>query len=274
MHTGQQRQEHGEGDGDVEHCCREMSGRDRGSGVRNRRPDGHQGDRRNRRGRLRRALEAVRLIAAANSDRRSEASLPGRRLHLKWNAPSPRTEAGGSVMFEELIWHGEDIVRRLDAERALNPAERASYPDYERVPIGEAEVWRKEVERRIGDVAGAYALSRYEATRQQLRREIDQQTDTELDRWSRWYQRVLSLLRGLQRQYGGEPAPSVAADAPSVVQQLASDAKPAEYDVALSFAGEDRPLAGKLAGLLHARHIRVFYDEYEKASLWGKDLYQ
>jgi len=176
-------------------------------------------------------------------------------------------------MFEELIWHGEDIVRRLDAERALNPAERASYPDYERVPIGEAEVWRKEVERRIGDVAGAYALSRYEATRQQLRREIDQQTDTELDRWSRWYQRVLSLLRGLQRQYGGEPAPSVA-DAPSVVQQLSSDAKPAEYDVALSFAGEDRPLAGKLAGLLHARHIRVFYDEYEKASLWGKDLYQ
>ena len=45
--------------------CREMGGRDRGSGVRNRRPDGHQGDRRHRRGRLRGALEAVPLIAAA-----------------------------------------------------------------------------------------------------------------------------------------------------------------------------------------------------------------
>jgi len=59
-------------------CCREMGGRDRGSGVRNRRPDGHQGDRRHRRGRLRGALEAVPLIAAANSDRRAAIETRGR----------------------------------------------------------------------------------------------------------------------------------------------------------------------------------------------------
>lgn len=45
-----------------------------------------------------------------------------------------------------------------------------------------------------------------------------------------------------------------------------------EYDVALSFAGEDRTTAEKFAELLKAKSIKVFYDEYEAAELWGKDL--
>jgi hypothetical protein len=46
-----------------------------------------------------------------------------------------------------------------------------------------------------------------------------------------------------------------------------------EYDVALSFAGEDRPLAAQLAQCLRRYGVRVFYDSYEQAELWGKDLY-
>lgn len=45
------------------------------------------------------------------------------------------------------------------------------------------------------------------------------------------------------------------------------------YDVALSFAGEDRTYAEALAGTLVCRGVSVFYDNYEKATLWGKDLY-
>ena len=45
-----------------------------------------------------------------------------------------------------------------------------------------------------------------------------------------------------------------------------------EYDVALSFAGEDRAYADALAGILKAGHIRVFYDAYEPADLWGRNL--
>jgi len=45
-----------------------------------------------------------------------------------------------------------------------------------------------------------------------------------------------------------------------------------EYDVALSFAGEDRAVAEEFADLLKSRDIKVFYDEYEAAELWGKDL--
>lgn len=52
-------------------------------------------------------------------------------------------------------------------------------------------------------------------------------------------------------------------------------AKPAEfiYDVALSFAGEDRPYVAKVAEALVAAGVKVFYDEYETVTLWGKDLY-
>ncbi|HXQ73988.1 MAG TPA: TIR domain-containing protein [Pyrinomonadaceae bacterium] len=47
-----------------------------------------------------------------------------------------------------------------------------------------------------------------------------------------------------------------------------------EYQVALSFAGEDRCYAAELAAALTDRGITVFYDSYEQATLWGKDLYQ
>ena len=46
-----------------------------------------------------------------------------------------------------------------------------------------------------------------------------------------------------------------------------------QYDVALSFAGEDRRYAEKLAELLKLGGYLVFYDKYEQAELWGKDLY-
>lgn len=45
------------------------------------------------------------------------------------------------------------------------------------------------------------------------------------------------------------------------------------YDVALSFAGEDRSYADALAESLRQRGLSVFYDTYEKVTLWGKNLY-
>jgi hypothetical protein len=47
-----------------------------------------------------------------------------------------------------------------------------------------------------------------------------------------------------------------------------------EFDIALSFAGEDRSWAEKLATLLKSQGVRVFYDEFFQATLWGKNLYQ
>lgn len=47
-----------------------------------------------------------------------------------------------------------------------------------------------------------------------------------------------------------------------------------KFDFGLSFAGEDRKYAERLAEILKAEHIRVFYDKDEQAELWGQDLYQ
>lgn len=47
-----------------------------------------------------------------------------------------------------------------------------------------------------------------------------------------------------------------------------------EFDVALSFAGENREYVAGIANQLRARGVKVFYDEYEQATLWGKDLYE
>jgi hypothetical protein len=53
---------------------------------------------------------------------------------------------------------------------------------------------------------------------------------------------------------------------------MASNNDGFEYDVALSFAGENRAIVEKFATLLKSKNIKVFYDEYEAADLWGKDL--
>lgn len=46
------------------------------------------------------------------------------------------------------------------------------------------------------------------------------------------------------------------------------------YDLALSYASENRDLAQALALELKRRGVAVFYDRLEQADLWGKDLYQ
>jgi hypothetical protein len=46
-----------------------------------------------------------------------------------------------------------------------------------------------------------------------------------------------------------------------------------KYHVALSFAGEDRQYVKRVAAHLIAEGVEVFYDEFEEANLWGKNLY-
>lgn len=46
-----------------------------------------------------------------------------------------------------------------------------------------------------------------------------------------------------------------------------------EYDIALSFAGENRDYVENVVQYLKERNVRFFYDKYEEADLWGKDLY-
>ena len=44
------------------------------------------------------------------------------------------------------------------------------------------------------------------------------------------------------------------------------------YDVVLSFAGEDRKYVERVAKNLRSHGVAAFYDTFEEANLWGKDL--
>ena len=46
-----------------------------------------------------------------------------------------------------------------------------------------------------------------------------------------------------------------------------------QYDICLSFAGEDRAYVKKVAYYLKNSGVKVFYDEFEESTLWGKNLY-
>ena len=46
-----------------------------------------------------------------------------------------------------------------------------------------------------------------------------------------------------------------------------------EFDIALSFAGEDREYVDQVAHILKGKGISLFYDKFEEANLWGKNLY-
>lgn len=47
-----------------------------------------------------------------------------------------------------------------------------------------------------------------------------------------------------------------------------------KYDIAISFAGEDRATANEIVKKLQHEDVKVFYDSFEQANLWGKDLYE
>lgn len=46
-----------------------------------------------------------------------------------------------------------------------------------------------------------------------------------------------------------------------------------EFEIALSFAGEDRAYVDQVANLLRDSGVKVFYDLFEEENLWGKNLY-
>jgi len=76
--------------------------------------------------------------------------------------------------------------------------------------------------------------------------------------------RVGELFLEQRPAQGGRPSRSIGAAAP------VQTAKP--YEIALSFAGEDRFFVESVANELRAMGVRLFYDAFEQVDLLGKDL--
>lgn len=59
----------------------------------------------------------------------------------------------------------------------------------------------------------------------------------------------------------------------SMIDGTSRDGASFQYDVCLSFAGENREYVRAVAEHLRKQGVRVFFDEYEQVQLWGKDLF-
>ena len=55
-------------------------------------------------------------------------------------------------------------------------------------------------------------------------------------------------------------------------RRYAADTDGYDYDVALSYSGNDRKYAEKLSECLKTQNVKVFYDRSEQADLWGVNL--
>jgi TIR domain len=88
-------------------------------------------------------------------------------------------------------------------------------------------------------------------------------------------------LRKVEAQIGSLGVPIRARAAPPAIvksprpapkQSRRRSPKATHYEVALSFAGENRAYVKRVAELLQARGTSVFYDEYETVDMWGRNL--
>jgi hypothetical protein len=68
-----------------------------------------------------------------------------------------------------------------------------------------------------------------------------------------------------------EPEPADTASAPTASPRAVSDSR-FRYDVAISFAGPQRPQAEELAHSIREAGYEVFYDRFYAPALWGKNL--
>jgi TIR domain len=103
--------------------------------------------------------------------------------------------------------------------------------------------------------------------------------------FSRGLELLLEAHAGIERHglsflpVVNRPAPAESLEAhtfgistqPSTPNMLSS-ALPDTFDVAISYAGPEKPHAEKLASLLRCSGFKVFYDGFYPEQLWGKDL--
>jgi hypothetical protein len=76
----------------------------------------------------------------------------------------------------------------------------------------------------------------------------------------------------IRKRTSAMQAESEPAQEPAKRSKSPASIKTHEYDIALSFAGEDRHYVEEVATELRASGIKVFYDQFETVQLWGRNL--
>jgi tetratricopeptide (TPR) repeat protein len=92
--------------------------------------------------------------------------------------------------------------------------------------------------------------------------------------WGGAPQRAIDFVQEMQNKHSKNIWTQRAADVVSTVSPSNTPIEKRNYDVVISFAGEDRNLAQAIATRLVDRGLRVFYDDFERSVLWGHNLYE
>jgi hypothetical protein len=104
----------------------------------------------------------------------------------------------------------------------------------------------------------------------QRRRDDDLRHIKKLEDARRAATRAIQPWSGRSVTPGIQSLPALDRDVASVVRERV--VRQFEWDVCLSFAGEQRDYVKMIAAGLKKQGLRVFYDEDETVALWGKDL--
>jgi hypothetical protein len=110
-----------------------------------------------------------------------------------------------------------------------------------------------------------------------LRLRFISSTGTDLvdpDNWVKLTPKGVAAIQGKDAEQGPRTSllsPNPSNSSPATMQKQSVGTF--EYDVAISFASEQRPEAEGIALCLKRAGVRVFYDIYEQSNLWGKNLY-
>ena len=105
------------------------------------------------------------------------------------------------------------------------------------------------------------------------RRKEEQAAKRRRDEDTRHLRRLEDARRASQAPITGRLPPALdGTEASSIKASESRDEAGFEYDVCLSFAGEQRDYIEMIAAGLNKRGLRVFYDADETVNLWGKDL--
>jgi hypothetical protein len=160
-------------------------------------------------------------------------------------------------MFQHLIAHGRDMIRRLEAESRLAPLDREALPPHRRVPKMEATEWEKAIIQKLQAEFDDGVYDRYQVIRDLFSDEVRRgEGDADSQALNRLH-RVVALLADLDDpERGGAHVVARAA--------LPGTTPASSYDVFISHASEDKEaIARPLYTALVARGVSVWFDEME-----------
>jgi hypothetical protein len=92
--------------------------------------------------------------------------------------------------------------------------------------------------------------------------------------WGGKQERAIELVQEMQKEDAKNIWATRASDLVNTAPPNNTVAQKRQYDVVISFAGEDRPHAEALAKGLVAKGLKVFYDDFERSVLWGHNGYE